>query len=394
MAVIYNNNNNNVNYGGNSDLTLNSNVIYQTLANMIISQQVFADNISGTNAKLVDKARVDGGIYGDTKLYYSTDCLASYAWGADDEADNLLALHRPADPKVQKISLDTFRQIRLTVDHYLTKQAWSTPSAFASFNSVMTGWLRDTKRIYDSTIYNAFVGNVESTVGKQRQNIPVITTTGNEETDNRLKAQTIAQFIANLIDELEDVNTDFNDYGHTRSYSLGDLMFVWNSEAINEITKLDLPTMFHKDGLIDKFNENKLPAKYFGMPIDDEAQGVADGSVRSLIEQTIGAEYDNNGNIISGSGVHVFAGQPIPVGTTAPAGTAYKVDPSIIVKIFHRDSIPYMSAFETQTSFVNPRSLTETMFLTFGHNSLTYLRNYPMITVRYNNAKPEETLGL
>jgi hypothetical protein len=109
MAVSFNNNNNNVNYGGNSDLTLNSNVIYQTLANMIISQQVFADNISGTNAKLVDKARVDGGIYGDTKLYYSTDCLASYAWGADDEADNLLALHRPADPKVQKISLDTFR---------------------------------------------------------------------------------------------------------------------------------------------------------------------------------------------------------------------------------------------------------------------------------------------
>ena len=381
MAVIYNNNNNNVNYNGNSDLTLNSNVIYQTLANMIISQQVFADNISGTNAKLVDKARVDGGIYGDTKLYYSTDCLASYEWGADDEAENLLALHRPADPKVQKISLDTFRQIRLTVDHYLTKQAWSTPSAFASFNSVMTGWLRDTKRIYDSTIYNAFVGTVESKEGKQRQNIPAITSTGNAETDNRLKAQTIAQFIANLIDELEDVNTDFNDYGHTRSYNLNDLVFVWNSEAINEITKLDLPTMFHKDGLIDKFNEDKLQVKYFGMPIDDDAPGVADGSVRSLIEQTIG-------------NVHVFAGQPIPVGTTAPAGTAYKHDPSILVKIFHRDSIPYMSAFETQTSFVNPRSLTETMYLTFGHNSLTYLRNYPMITVRYDNADPEATLGL
>ena len=381
MAVIYNNNNNNVNYNGNSDLTLNSNVIYQTLANMIISQQVFADNIAGTNAKLVDKARVDGGIYGDTKLYYSTDCLASYEWGADDEAENLLALHRPADPKVQKISLDTFRQIRLTVDHYLTKQAWSTPSAFASFNSVMTGWLRDTKRIYDSTIYNAFVGTVESKEGKQRQNIPAITSTGNAETDNRLKAQTIAQFIANLIDELEDVNTDFNDYGHTRSYNLNDLVFVWNSEAINEITKLDLPTMFHKDGLIDKFNEDKLQVKYFGMPIDDDAPGKADGSVRSLIEQTIG-------------NVHVFAGQPIPVGTTAPAGTAYKHDPSILVKIFHRDSIPYMSAFETQTSFVNPRSLTETMYLTFGHNSLTYLRNYPMITVRYDNADPEATLGL
>lgn len=381
MAVTFNNNNNNINFEGNSDLTLNSNVIYQTLANMIISQQVFADNIAGTNAKLVDKARVDGGLYGDTKLYYSTDALASYEWGADDEAESLLALNRPEDPKVQKISLDTFRQIRLTVDHYLTKQAWSNPSAFGSFNSVMTGWIRDTKRIYDSTLYNAFIGNIESKIGKQRQNIEAITSTGNTESDNRLKAQTIAQFVANLIDELEDVNTEYNDYGHTRSYNINDLVFVWNSEFVNEITKLDLPTMFHKDGLIDKFNENKLHSKYFGMPIAGTAEGVADGSVRSLIEQTIGS-------------VHVFAGQPIPVGTTAPAGTAYKVDNSIVCKIMHRSSVPYMSAFETQTSFVNPRSLTETMYLTFGHNSLTYLRNYPLITVRYDNAKPEETLGV
>ena len=61
-----------------SAFTLTANEIYETLANTIISQEVFADNI-GKNQTLVDKARVDGTLYGDTKLYYATDVLYSSA---------------------------------------------------------------------------------------------------------------------------------------------------------------------------------------------------------------------------------------------------------------------------------------------------------------------------
>jgi len=118
---------------------LNSNAIFSGIYNMIISQQVFADNIKGTHSKLVDAARTDGGLYGDTKLYYATDALKSAPWGKDAEALNLLALHRPESPKCQAITLDQFRQISLTVDNYLTKQAWATESAFSEFNSVMLG---------------------------------------------------------------------------------------------------------------------------------------------------------------------------------------------------------------------------------------------------------------
>ena len=81
-----------------SAFTLTANEIYNTLANMIISQQVFADNIS-KHQTLVDKARVDGGLYGDTKLYYATDVLKSVAWGNDSEASNLLSLDRAEDPE-------------------------------------------------------------------------------------------------------------------------------------------------------------------------------------------------------------------------------------------------------------------------------------------------------
>ena len=63
-----------INYAGK----LNPNEIYVSIYNMIISQQVFADNIKDTKSSLVDAARVDGSMYGDTKLYYATDVLRSY----------------------------------------------------------------------------------------------------------------------------------------------------------------------------------------------------------------------------------------------------------------------------------------------------------------------------
>ena len=65
--------------------TLTANEIFTSLANMFISQQVFADNL-GKHQTLVDKARVDGSMYGDTKLYYSTDVLESHEWLGDAEA--------------------------------------------------------------------------------------------------------------------------------------------------------------------------------------------------------------------------------------------------------------------------------------------------------------------
>ena len=146
---------------------LRSNEIFTALYNMIISQEVFADNL-GKHQTLVDKARVDGGLFGDTKLYYSTDVLKSVPWGPamgiaeQTEANNLLALHRPEPPECQAIHLDVFRQICLTVDNYLSKRAWSDEGAFSSFNSVMLGWMRETKRVYDGTLYNVFIGTTKA----------------------------------------------------------------------------------------------------------------------------------------------------------------------------------------------------------------------------------------
>ena len=351
---------------GNFNGTLRHNEIFGALFNMIISQQVFADNIAGTNSKLVDQAKVDGTLFGDTKLYYSCDCLASAPWGNDAEATNLLALHRPKAPEVQAITISNFRQISLTLDNYLSKRAFSTVDAFSQFNSVMQQWIGDTRRVYDSTTYNAFIGTVSSAVGKQSQNVALSTITATGEEKNRLRAQTIANKLADILVEMTDVSRDYNDYGHLRSYSDVDIKVVWNSKYSNEITKLDLPTIFHKDGIVDKLYEYILPSRYFGVINADQTQGNGT-TIRSLIEQDIGSN-------------HYFAGDLIKASDKAPAGTSYTEDATVICKLFVKLP-PYMSAFEVATSFFNPKSLTENHYLTFGRSDLEYLKNYPVVTI-------------
>lgn len=376
-----------VNYAGK----LNANEIFASIFNMIISQQVFADNIKDTKSSLVDAARVDGSMYGDTKLYYATDVLRSYAWGGDAEAANLLALDRPEDPQCQAITLDVFRQIRLTVDNYLTKRAWSTEGAFSEFNSVMLGWIRDTKKVYDSTTYNTFIGTYETAEGKQDQTVTLPTVADDKEAENRLQAQTIATKVADILVDLEDVSRDYNDYENLRSYSSDDFRYVWNAAYVNKINKLDLPTIFHKEGLIDKFAQYTLPARYFGDIVVKGTAVTSDGtSYRSLIEQdvTLAEDYTFKGKTIaSGQKIHLFAGDLIPnkialASASAVLVPSYKENSNIILKIVHKDAVPYMSSFEAGTSFFNARSLTENHYLTFGHNTLTALHDKPFITLK------------
>ena len=352
---------------------LRSNEIFSALYNMIISQEVFADNL-GEHQTLVDKARVDGGLYGDTKLYYSTDVLKSVPWGNDAEAANLLALHRPEAPECQAIHLDIFRQICLTVDNYLSKRAWATEGAFSSFNSVMLGCMKDTKRVYDGTLYNVFIGTTKAAGAGQTISVDLsgaTSLTGVEK--EQMEAMLIAQKLADLMVAMGDYSRDFNDYGNLRSYAKDSIKVIWNSKFVNKIRKVDLPTIFHKDGLVDKFEEEILPERYFGDVNTEKLTAIAANTVRSTIEK----DYTVSGKI-----THVFPGDYIPAGATVEIGEGYKAPAKdVICKVLVKLP-PYMSAFEVGTSFFNPKSLTENHYLTFGHNTIEYLKNYPFITVQ------------
>lgn len=376
--------------------TLNSNEIFAAIYNMILSQRVFSDNIKDTKETLANLSRVDGGLYGDTKLYYSTDVLKSIEWTNDAEAQNLLELHRPEAPECQAVTINRFRMIAVTVDNYLTKRGFSTEGAFAAFNSQILSWIRDTKRIYDSTLFNSFVGThvagQEDDGAGAAQNI-IITLPAepegvddyNTEAFNRICAQTIAQRMADLIVDLEDVSRRFNDYGNLRSYSADDFRYVWNSEWVNKIKKLDIPTIFNKDGLLDKFAQHTLPPRYFGnVNTSGGTTGGTNITIRSLIEKDYNSVKPNQPGYDAKK--HIFPGDLLPINTAYEANETYSEDPSIVFKVYHKDAIPFMSAFETGTEFFNPRSLTSTHYLIWGYNDLEHLKNYPFITAKAQNA--------
>lgn len=363
---------------------LTPNKIFGSIYNMIISQDVFADNIKGTFSKLVDMARVDGTLYGDTKLYYATDCLESVDWLNDAEAANLLDLDRPDAPNVQAIKLDKFRQIRLTVDNYLTKQAWATEGAFSSFNSIMLGWMRDTKRIYDSKLYNAFIGTQVTDIGKQDQVLTIA--------EGADFGRAVAEKLANILVEVQDADRDYNDLGYMRSYDEGDFICIFPAKVYNSIKKVDLPVIFHKEGLLGEFEQIVLPDKYFGEVVGETSAtnttNDKNDTVRSLIEtkyKVTGAAADprakqgKDGNWY----VHVFPGDLLPGKITYKQNEAYNESKDIAFKLIHRRAVPYMSAFEVGTSFFNARALNTNHYLTFGHNTLERLVDKPFITVTH-----------
>lgn len=362
----------------NWDGKLFTNETYSDLYNTVLKHIVFTDNYTDANRSVFDLSKVDGGLYGDQALYTSYDIGETYDWLGDAEASKLLDVNRNDTEITQSIELDKFRQTFITTDNYLSKRAWQDESAFGQFNSALLQNLKDTKDLYDELYFNTFIGTNETDIGKQKLEITLQKEVENEsstetEARNRIDAQHIAQYTADLFVELEDSSRDFNDYEYLRKNKAEDLIVVWNSEWVNKITKLDLPTIYHDDkAMADKFGQYKLPARFFGTK--KTAAGTATGVERTLVEG------DFTGT--AGGKKHLMIGDLIPNGAAYKANEAYVEDKTIVYKIMNKKSVPYMVGFNASTEFMNARALNQNDYITWGFNTLEHLHNYPFITVR------------
>lgn len=367
---------------------LNPNSNYKAFFNMILYQRQF--DIKTATPRLADMLRVGGSMYGDTLLYSAMDIGESYNFEGDAEAEKLLNINRNNTQVVQSIVIDTSRQTNITIDYFLTKQAWFTETAFIDFTNQLIMQLTNVKRVYDNGIVNTFVGTQESTAEKGV--ITIAAPAGQTESDNRLFSQRVAENYANLAVDMADNTRAYNELAFLQSVDLKEMIVVWNAEIYNKILKIDLPTIFHNDELKPKATI-VLPSRYFGIvnvgtvtgntatrqttgektPRTVPGSGT-NGAVRSLIEQTIGTGEN---------AVHYYPGDAIATGVVAPENTTYTEDSqTIICKIFPVSAIPFMTAFTAATVFWNPRSLTENRYLTWLHNTLERLKYLPFITIK------------
>ena len=387
-----------------STITLNQNKITAALFNMIISQRVFDNKVASTT--LADKFRVDGTLFGDTKLYHSFDIGSPEDWLDDAEAEDLLKLNRNKSGKTQSITMGVYKIISVTVDQYLSKQAFMLEGTFAEYTSFLTGSLRKIKRVYDRSLINNKIGTLSPSTS--RCDISIVTPKGAtiEET-NRLEAQTIASRVRILKADLEDNNRDFNSLGYLRSYDPNEFIAIWNVDFSSKITKLDLPTIFHKD-INEKggFEEYELPSKWFGTPATSDLTLPSNKPATVTHRIAVSGWYDvvNNTEVTLVSkptkdAVFLWAGDEVPyvgqsykdsvrgvtvtvVSTKLPQEYCYVVDKTIAFMLVHKDSLPFMSGFETGTEFWNSRSLTTNHYLIFGHNNLEFIEEYPRIRVK------------
>lgn len=367
---------------------LNPSEVFGSIYNMIINQVVKVPELVD-NYNFVEKFRTEGSALGDTVLFYDQDVLSTRDWLGDNEAQNLLAIERPADPECQAVTLNRFRICKTSLDSYLTKRAWSTENAFTQFNDIVMSMVGATKKLYEVTMINTFLGTVEGASEKADLEIPLSDITETGEAKNRLEAQMIAQYIADLIVDMKDYSRSYNDYNFMRAYSEDSIWVIWNSKYVNKINKLDLPTIFNKAGLMDKFEQNVLPAKYFGSIVDTDSlpngltieegpggtakivigSAYSGGTIRTMEEDTFA---------VSG---HLFPGEALKVGDKFDIDRAYIEDEDIICKVITKDTVKYMASFETATEFWNPQALVTSKMLVFGFSDPTRLLGQPCVTV-------------
>ena len=391
---------------------LNSNEFLNGLFNAYGLVYTYGNNLGGRGDSLAERFKADGGQYRDQLVYTDVDVLYSRIW---DKADtNVLATENKGMYTQQYISVDSFRQIGLTVDQFLTKRAWMDAGKYDEFRTVILKQINDTKQVYEDTLVDTFVGVHVSKA--DAANITVTMPTDDDaEKQNRLRAMEVFKTIGDTFNSLADYNRSFNENKYLKRFSEGDCMLVFSDKYANEFRYVDTPTVFHKEDLLAK--GKILNRKYFGSPIDSGVT-TADGNTHRAVENMLITISSSSGEYkapASGANavVQVFPGDLLPKGTpltteeatynanvtvyftglggsnmgkafTASVCTkanAYVEDNKIICKIIHKDAVKYLSSITTQTEFVNGKNHTQNMYLTWGYSYPAALKGYPFITV-------------
>lgn len=383
---------------------LNANHIQSALFNMIIAQDIIGGSIHA-NYNIVDKAKEQAGLLGDTVLKIDTPVLTPVNWSQDSsDAVNLLALDRPGAPKTQAITIDVFKQVRLTKDDYLSRQGFGTEGAFAAYQSVLDSRLSKSKETYLNKTYNTFIGTVAG--NEVTTSFTPVTYSIDTDANSQTLGQNVAYGLTMLVDDMKDYNTKYTANGFERAFSDADIHIVWNNKYINQVRKLDTPVLYNPGVVNEVFKGDVLPSKYFGTVITSSNAASFSASTPTTgkpINSSTGAytpgASNANGTIraakdlykpfgTNGATVYIPAGAEIPATKTIGAsstdfiyGEVYIEQADIICKVFTK--LPaVLEAFSVGTNFFNAKNLSTNMYLTFGHNTLVPLDSEAIVTVK------------
>lgn len=389
-----------------SNITLTSNEIFSSFANVIVAIQPITGRAEGVN-NLSERYLKSTGLLGNrwitrdanpswvTVGQFRKGYNGAYGGGKSGYTTDLLAKSFTPDPFEGTYTINQVRQIRLTLETLISGRAWMEEGTLADFNSMLHSFIGKAKKMYLDTLTKGFIGSqivptilstdgtsytpvtfagqlVSVANGVLSLTLPAVDGTSNVEDEavSRLRGQMIAKVLADLEAEISDYN-EYNPLGYTDSYSLADFDIYWNPTYANEIKFIDLPTVYHKDGLVT--SKEILHSKYFMKDINATAH------------TTVAGEYTAAPGLYAGvykrAGVALTTGTVIVAADIASGSKTGKIDTKVIVKLVHKDAVIGLANIDKMNEFYNAADQDNTFFSTFGYG-LHLQPNYPVFVIK------------
>lgn len=309
----------------------------------------------------------------------------------DSEAASLLAINRNKTQKVEKYTIDQWRQTDVTNDAYISKRAFLDEGTFAMFNGYIVGTLAKAMDAYESGAVKTSIGTYVSPVDACTIEVEMPAEDGTEATE-RLRAAAIKKAILDLKIDMGDNQRKYNGYGFYASYDFNDFTAAWNSKYVNEINALALYSTFNPEFIKEATDGRVWSPKWFGTvyTTGNTTNGVNNTTSFSLIEQN--SDGTTNWPLTAEqelAGVYrIFPGDILPAAFTYKANEAYRKDDTVICKIFAPEYVVYMTGYEQGDSFYNPRSTTTNHYLRKGFSKVGVSQFRPFITLKEVNPAP------
>lgn len=363
--------------------SLNSNEIYNALFNVrILFQKLAPQTIKRDEiVSLIEKAT---GMYGDSGIIQGMDIQGTYPFGMDAEAANLLAINRNQTQKIERYTIDQWRQTDVTNDAYISKRAFLDEGTFALFNGYIVGTLAKAMDAFENGMVKSSLGTFSAIPASMNISITLPAIDGTEATE-RIRAATIKKAILDLKAKLKDNSRDFNGYGFYASYDWNDFTAVWSSEYLNEINALALATTFNPQYIKEATDGRIWTPKWFGnVNTSSGTTASTNTTVYSLIEQNSdgSTNFPLTSTQLAGGVYRIFPGDLLPGSFAYGANESYTVDAKVICKIFAPEYVYYMTGYQQGESFYNPRSATTNHYLRKGFSPVYVSKFRPFITIK------------
>lgn len=234
-------------------ITLNANKFLGTITNLVGTQQTADTMQGGELGEFVNSFQDINVENGDGKVVYSSDIYDVLDLNASQSS---LLTSNPPDVKEQYIPVTRYKVIPLTINRYLTRNAFVKEDQLAYFVAHLMAVMESTKLIHMS---NDIIAEIEAyvptndaqTVELDLEEILENDTADVIEAKNRLNAKKIFKALINKSHDVSWDSNEYNDDGFTEIINNNEMKVIIKTEDNTDMVVDALATLLNSAKITD-----------------------------------------------------------------------------------------------------------------------------------------------